>query len=85
MNFRFTRSFAKSYQRLPIKIRRKADRQIRRLTADFYYPSLRTKKMAGKGLWEFRIDRSYRMTGEKQNGDFILRTIGSHDEGLGKK
>jgi hypothetical protein len=42
--------------------------------------------MAGfSDLWEARIDRFYRFTFYFENGAIRLLSIGSHDEGLGKK
>jgi len=41
--------------------------------------------MQGIERWEVRVDRSYRFTYEKNTEGIILRTIGQHDEGLGKK
>jgi putative component of toxin-antitoxin plasmid stabilization module len=41
--------------------------------------------MEGVGIWEARIDKGYRFTFEKTEDSLILRTIGQHDEGLGKK
>lgn len=41
--------------------------------------------MSGVDYFEARIDRHYRFTFEIKKDTAILRTIGSHDEGLGKK
>jgi len=41
--------------------------------------------MAGINRFEARIDLHYRFTFEIKDNDVILRTIGPHDEGLGKK
>lgn len=41
--------------------------------------------MEGANVWEARINRSYRFTFEKVDNDIILKTVGPHDEGLGKK
>lgn len=41
--------------------------------------------MAGLDRWEARVDKSYRFTFDKENDTIILRTVGVHDEGLGKK
>ena len=77
--------FVKSYHKLPQNIQKKVDKQIRFLLTDFFYPSLRTKRMSGLDRWESRVDRSYRFTFNKDNDTIILRTVGPHDEGLGKK
>lgn len=81
-----TASFIESYIKLPKQIQKKADKQIKFLLQDLFYPSLYTKKMEGRtNTWEVRVDRSYRMTFEKDQDTLILRTVGPHDEGLGKK
>lgn len=81
----FTKKFLKSYTRLPQNIQKKVNKQIKFLLTDFSYPSLKTKRMAGLDRWEARVDKSYRFTFDKDNDTIILRTVGSHDEGLGKK
>ena len=85
MKILYSQRFLKSYKKLPLYIRQKADKQIKHLLMDLHYPSLRSKKMEGKNLWEARVDRSYRFTFEKSEDTIILRTVGPHDEGLGKK
>ena len=81
----FTKQFLKSYKRFPQHLQRKVDKQIKFLLTDFSYPSLGTKRMGGLNKWEARVDRSYRFTFDKDNNTLILRTVGPHDEGLGKK
>lgn len=80
-----TASFIDSYINLPKQIQKKVDKQIKFLLINPSYPSLRTKRMGGSHRWEARVDRSYRMTFEKDQDIIILRTVGPHDEGLGKK
>ena len=80
-----TKLFTKFYQKLPSHIQRKADKQILFLAQDLFHPSLSTKKMSGLDRWEARIDKNYRFTFEKIDQTIILRTIGLHDTGLGKK
>lgn len=79
------KEFSRRYQELPARIKKKVDKQIMLLSTNLFYPSLRTKHMSGTNWWEARIDKNYRMTFEKQNETIILRTVGPHDEGLGKK
>lgn len=80
-----TKKFKKSYDKLPQDIKKKTKKAIEHLKSDLFYPSLRTKKMQGAGRWEARVDRSYRFTFEKTEDIITLRTVGPHDEGLGKK
>lgn len=85
MKITYSKKFLKSYNKLPLQIRKKVDRQIKHLTKDISYPSLRTKKMQGIGRWEARIDRSYRFTFDREEDSITIRTVGPHDEGLGKR
>lgn len=80
-----TKSFVKFYRKLPKHIQKKTDKQIIFLSQDLSHPSLRTKRMSGLDRWEARVDRSYRFTFDKLKDTLILRTVGPHDEGLGKK
>ena len=80
-----TKKFKKSYDKLPQNLKTKTKKSLEFLKKDFFYPSLHTKKMEGINLWEARIDKSYRFTFEKSEEAITLRTIGQHDEGLGKK
>lgn len=66
-----TESFENNYTKLPAQ--------------NISYPSLRVKKIKGIDRFEARVDRSYRFTFEKTKDILILRTVGPHDEGLGKK
>lgn len=77
--------FKKQYKKLPKSIQLKFTKQLQLLISDYRYPSLRTKKMAGINRFEARIDLHYRFTFEIKEADIILRTVGPHDEGLGKK
>ena len=76
--------FVKAYRSLPPDIRKKVDKALRLLAHDPRYPSLRTKAIQGSnGLYEARVDRSYRMTYERLPGDVLrLRVVGKHDETL---
>ncbi len=81
-----TKQFIKRYRKLPKFIQRKVDKQILFLADDFYHPSLRVKKlMSVEDWWEFRVDYNYRMIGKKTDSAIILHSVGTHDEGLGKK
>ena len=80
-----TKLFTKLYQRLPKHIQRKVDKQLLFLVQNLFHPSLETKKMGGLNRWEARIDKGYRFTFEKIDETIILKTVGSHDPGLGKK
>lgn len=85
MKFAKTQSFTDLYQKLPANLKKKTDKQLLFLSQNMFYPSLKTKRMGGLNLWEARIDRGYRITFEKIEDTIILKTIGPHDTGLGKK
>ncbi|MBI4679578.1 MAG: hypothetical protein HY748_18550 [Elusimicrobia bacterium] len=71
------------YRKLPQAIRRKALRQIHRLSKDLRHPSLQVKRIQGTpGIWEARVDIRYRMTFEFEGDILFLRVIGDHDEVL---
>ncbi len=78
-----TDNFTSRYQKLAKSIQKKVDKQIKFLEKDFFYPSLRTKKLKSySGWWEFRVDYHYRMIGKKNNDRIILHSVGPHDEVL---
>lgn len=74
-----------SYQKLPMEIQKKADKQFILLATNPRYPSLRTKKMSGLTRFEARIDRSYRLTFTMSGEEINILSVGPHDTGLGKK
>lgn len=81
-----TEQFKEEFDNLPLSIQKKYRKQIRFLLFNFFYPSLRIKKMRGyTNRWEARIDYHYRFTLYKEENELILISIGPHDEGLGKK
>ncbi len=83
MNVRRTKTFDKTFIKLPNRIQIKTEKAIRLLTQDFFHPSLHTKKIGGqKDIWEARIDYKYRFTFTLENDTIILRVIGNHDEVL---
>lgn len=70
---------------LPLPIQKKANRQFSFLLVNYRHPSLRTRKMGGRKVFEARIDIHYRFTFLIEEENIYILTIGSHDEGLGKK
>jgi mRNA-degrading endonuclease RelE of RelBE toxin-antitoxin system len=80
-----TATFRRDYRKLPPEIRDKVDRQLKALLKDPGHPSLRAKKIKGAtGIWEGRVDRSYRFTFSVSEGELFLRRVGPHDRTLGK-
>jgi mRNA-degrading endonuclease RelE of RelBE toxin-antitoxin system len=76
----YLRPFAKQYKKLPVSVREKFDRQLRRLVKDPQHPSLRARKMVNREeVWEARIDIQYRFTFQFNGEDIVLRSIGTHE------
>ena len=76
--------FEQAYERLPLEIRKKVSKAMRLLAENLRHPSLQTKPVHGlRGVYEARVDRSYRMTYQRLPDDILLlRVVGKHDETL---
>lgn len=85
MKLFFSKKAEKAYKKLPLSIKKKADKQFQLLRTNISHPSLHVKKMRSVERWEARVDRSYRFTFDKVEDSISIRTVGPHDEGLGKK
>lgn len=80
MELIFTRSFERDYRRLPRSVQARLDKRLFLLVANFFHPSLRTKRIKGHPhAWEGRITRSYRFTFQFEGEHCILRRAGTHD------
>jgi mRNA-degrading endonuclease RelE of RelBE toxin-antitoxin system len=82
-------SFKEMVQTLPPEIRKKLEKTIRFLGDNPRHPSLHGNLVDSKpvegatGIYEARVDRSYRLTFERLPGDVLgLRVVGKHDEVL---
>ena len=81
MPLRLTGRFAEQYEKLPAAIRRKADKALRLLDANFRHPGLRSHPMRGApGVFEAYVDDKYRLTFERHGDLLILRNVDNHDE-----
>ena len=85
MRFTRTNTFKKLYRKLPQHLQHKTIKQLGLLEQNLFHPSLNTKKQESTDRWEIRVDYHNRLTFDKVNDEIILRTIGPHDKGLGKK
>lgn len=85
MIIKFDKVAEKQLRKISPIIVKKLHKQIGYLTQDFNHPSLRLKKMAGRERFEARIDYHYRFTFIVEDNTIIILTVGTHDEGLGKK
>jgi len=81
---RFSSRFTKAYAKLPPHLQHKIDKALRLLANDPRHPSLQTKPVqSARGVYEARVDQSYRLTYERLPGDILkLRVVGRHDETL---
>jgi len=76
--------FAKAYAKLPHPIQKKVDKALRLLDEDFRHPGLRARRIEGThGIYEARVDRTHRMTYERNGDGLIMRSVGEHDKTLG--
>ena len=61
MKIRLTDKAIKQYLSLPALVQKKADKQFELLCSDIRHPSIKAKKYHGvDGVWQGRIDRSWR-------------------------
>jgi mRNA-degrading endonuclease RelE of RelBE toxin-antitoxin system len=79
-----TERFRQAFGLLPPEIQKKVLKTLRLLAENPRHPSLQTKPIQGApGIYEARIDPSYRMTYQRLPGDILLlRAAGKHDETL---
>jgi mRNA interferase RelE/StbE len=85
MNIKAYPSFKKAYQKLPEQIKTKIAKQLELMSLNFRHPSLHTKRIQGTdGIWEARVDYSYRMSFEILDDTIYLRVVGNHDDVLKK-
>ena len=83
MTIRLTDRFDAKYDRLPEKIKRKVNKALDFLDADFRHPGLRTHPLRSHpGVFEAYVDDKYRMTFERRGDTFIMRNVDNHDECL---
>lgn len=71
-----TPEFKDSYQKLPERIQRKVDKQIRFLSKNPKHHSLQMHRLNGD--WEFYVDIHYRCFFERDGNTFILHLVGTH-------
>ncbi len=85
MILNFSKASEKGYKDLPASIQVKADKQFHLLRSNYRHPSLRSRKMGGKNVFEARIDIHYRFSFQLGGKEIYVLTVGPHDIGLGKK
>lgn len=82
MEILVTAEFVRRYQKLPISIQRKAEKQETLFRENPHHPSLHTEKLEprGKQLWSLRVDRRYRIIFRfAAKNKVIFLNVGPHD------
>ena len=76
--------FKKAFKKLPPELQVKVIKALKLLEENPHHPSLQTKSVQGaRGIFEARVDHSYRMTYQRLPDDVLLiRVVGKHDETL---
>lgn len=85
MTIVFSPEAKEQLSKLPLPLRKKAKKQFGFLIGNYKHPSLRSRKMGAKDIFEGRIDKHYRFTFVVAEDEIYVLTVGPHDEGLGKK
>jgi mRNA-degrading endonuclease RelE of RelBE toxin-antitoxin system len=80
---RWSRTFEKSFRKLPAQIKDAAFRAVQNLLEDPARPSLNLEKLRGTEYWSIRVNLGYRILLRAESdleGDaFRLMDIGPHD------
>ena len=80
MRIRKSKRFQEDFARLPRPIQERARKQLALFLNGPQHPSLRAKKMQGRGdVWEARVSSGYRFTFTISGDLVVLRRIGPHD------
>lgn len=77
-----TAEFNERYNKLPLTVRKKAEKQEKFFRQNPFHPSLHLEKLEPKGrqIWSLRVDKKYRILFRFISKDKALfLTIGSHD------
>ena len=83
MPIHLTERFVKQYGKLSVVMRKKVDKALRLLDANFKHPGLRSHPVEGApGIFEASVDIQYRMTFERQGDALVMRNVDNHDECL---
>ncbi|MEK7193501.1 MAG: type II toxin-antitoxin system RelE/ParE family toxin [Patescibacteria group bacterium] len=77
-----TNEFEERYRKLPVIVRKKAEKQEILFRENPFYPSLHTEKLEPKGkqVWSFRVDKKYRIFFRfLEENKVLFLTVGPHD------
>lgn len=81
MKIYYSSKFAKEYKKLPLKIKKLAEKKEKLFREDPFHPSLKTHKLTGKlkEFWAFSIDFEYRIIFEFAEENIIwFHSAGTH-------
>lgn len=85
MEILLTEQFDRSYEKLSKDEKQSVQKALSLLSNNQRYPSLRVRKMGGRGsIWEARPSKRLRMTFEMTGNTIIVRNVGEHDKVLKK-
>ena len=73
---RATEEFLERYRRLPKRIQKKVDKQLRFLASNPAHPSLKIHRLNDE--WEFYVDIHYRGIFLREGDVYTLLTVGTH-------
>lgn len=80
MNSKAASTFWKSYEKLPVEVRRLALKNFRLWLANPCHPSLHFKPF-GEKFWSARVGDHYRVVGYRRDRNtFVWTWIGTHEE-----
>ena len=76
-----TKNFKRHFDKLPLRIQKRARRSLFIWLNDPLYPSLLFKKLFDrKPFWSIRVTRNYRVIGYLKNDHIYWFWIGDHDD-----
>ena len=79
MRLIYTEQFDKDYAAAPAEVQKAFDKQGRHLAENLRHPSLRAKKYdESRGLWQARVNRSWRFYFTVEKDAYVLHTIIRH-------
>ena len=81
MKIYYSSKFAREYQKLPLRIKKIAEKKERIFRENPSDSQLKTHKLKGnlKGFWSFSVNKEYRIIFEFVDSDIIwFHSVGSH-------
>jgi plasmid maintenance system killer protein len=79
MRLLYSPHFVRNYAKAPAETHRAFDKQSELLLQDLHHPSLRAKKYnEGEGIWQARVNRSWRFYFRIAGDAYVLTDIIPH-------